>query len=127
MNWALPLLTGLATGILSARGVGGGTLLLLCMTLFLGVDHRVAQAINLLFFLPTAASGLVLHQKNGYLDISVWKTAAWPAALSALLTSWAAMQVDVALLRKPFGIFLLYTGLSTLWKEWKNRAAPQGS
>ena len=62
----LPLLFAAATGVLSAWGVGGGTLLLVCMTLFLGVDHREAQAVNLLFFLPTAALGLFFHRKNGF-------------------------------------------------------------
>ena len=52
----LPFLCGLGAGILSAWGVGGGTLLLLVMTLFLGVEQTTAQGINLLFFLPTAAS-----------------------------------------------------------------------
>ena len=118
MNWILPLLTGLGAGILASWGVGGGTLLLLCMTLFLGVEHRAAQAINLLFFLPTAATGLILHHKNGYLDKKVWKAAVLPAVAAGLLASWAAMQVDVALLRKPFGIFLLYTGSTMLLKEW---------
>ena len=54
--WIVPLAVGIGTGVLSAWGVGGGTLLLLVMTLFLGVDQRTAQGINLLFFLPTAAS-----------------------------------------------------------------------
>ena len=121
MSWLAPLLVGLATGILSAWGVGGGTLLLLCMTLFLGVDHRAAQAINLLFFLPTAASGLILHRKNGYLDSAVWRAAAWPAALAALAASGLAMWLDPALLRKPFGFFLLWTGGSTLWKTWRKK------
>ena len=39
-DWLLPALAGFGTGILSAWGVGGGTLLLLLMTLFLGVDRR---------------------------------------------------------------------------------------
>ena len=47
-DWLLPLAAGFSTGILSAWGVGGGTLLLLIMTLFLGVDHTTAQGINLL-------------------------------------------------------------------------------
>ena len=55
-DWLIPLLCGLGAGILSAWGVGGGTLLLLVMTLVLDVDQRTAQGINLLFFLPTAAS-----------------------------------------------------------------------
>ena len=43
-----PALVGFFTGILSAWGIGGGTLLLLVMTLFLGVDQLSAQGINLL-------------------------------------------------------------------------------
>ena len=34
--YVLPALAGFLTGILSAWGIGGGTLLLLVMTLFLG-------------------------------------------------------------------------------------------
>ena len=32
------------------------------------MDQRTAQGINLLFFLPTAASALVCHARGGYLD-----------------------------------------------------------
>ena len=64
----IPLLAGAATGVLSAWGIGGGTLLLLVMTLLLGVEPRTAQGINLLYFLPTAGMGLLYHRKNGLLD-----------------------------------------------------------
>ena len=67
----LPALAGFFTGILSAWGIGGGTLLLLVMSLFLGVDQITAQGINLLYFLPTAAMALVQHRKNGLLDAPV--------------------------------------------------------
>ena len=53
-DWLLPFVTALAAGVLSSWGVGGGTLLLVAMTLLLGVEQLEAQAINLLFFLPTA-------------------------------------------------------------------------
>ena len=57
----MPLLAGVGCGVLSAWGVGGGTLLLLVMTLFFGVDQAAAQGVNLLYFLPTAAMGLIWH------------------------------------------------------------------
>ena len=107
VEWMLPFLTALGTGALSSWGVGGGTLLLVCMTLFLGVGHREAQAINLLFFLPTAGISLFFHRKNGYLDKATWKEAALPGTVLSL-------AVDVSLLRKPFGLFLLYGGASML-------------
>ena len=64
-GWVIPLLVGCGTGILSSWGVGGGTLLLLIMTLVLGVPAADAMAVNLLYFLPTAGMGLLQHKKNG--------------------------------------------------------------
>ena len=113
-EWLLPFLAAAATGVLSSWGVGGGTLLLVCMTLFLGVDHREAQAINLLFFLPTAGISLFFHRKNGFLDKTAWRQAAIPGTIASLAGALAALTVDVSLLRKPYGLFLLYSGASML-------------
>lgn len=119
--WLLPLLCGAGAGILSAWGIGGGTLLLLCMTLFLGVGQEEAQGINLLFFLPTAGVSLLFHRKNGYLDTDVLRSAipfGLPAAVAGALI---ASSVDLTLLRKPFGIFLLYAGGTLLLSKRKNQ------
>lgn len=115
----LPFLCGLGAAIISAWGVGGGTLLLLVMTLFLGVDQRTAQGINLLFFLPTAASALICHAKGGYLDKPTLKAAIPVALLAAALGAWLATAMDVELLRKPFGVYLLFSGVSLLWPSKK--------
>lgn len=115
----LPFLCGLGASILSAWGVGGGTLLLLVMTLFLGVDQRTAQGINLLFFLPTAVTALVCHAKNGYLDRPTLKQAIPPAVLAAALGAWLATAIDAEVLRKPFGVYLLLSGISLLWPTQK--------
>ncbi len=118
-EWLLPFFLALGTGTLSAWGVGGGTLLLVCMTLFLGVDHRTAQTINLLFFLPAAAVGLLFHVKKGYLDKTTWRQAALPGMAAALLGSVLATIPDVSVLEKPFGIFLLCSGVSMLFSGRK--------
>lgn len=119
MNWLLSFLCGLGASIISAWGVGGGTLLLLVMTLLLGVDQRTAQGINLLFFLPTAISALVCHARSGYLDKPTLKAAIPPAVICAGLGAWAATAMDVALLRKPFGVYLLLSGISLLLPQKK--------
>ena len=103
-DWLLPFLCGLGAAVISAWGVGGGTLLLLVMTLFLGVDQRTAQGINLLFFLPTAISALLCHWQKGYLDTPTWKA---------------------AVLRRPFGIYLLLSGLSLIFPQ-KDHKTPGG-
>ena len=114
-EWLLPFLCGLGASIISAWGVGGGTLLLLVMTLFLGVDQRTAQGVNLLFFLPTAASALVWHWRSGYLDKPTLKSAVPWAVIAALLGAWVSTALDVEVLRKPFGIYLLLSGASLVW------------
>ena len=56
--WVIALLAGGATGILSAFGIGGGSLLLIYLTSFAALDQHQAQGINLLYFLPAAAAAL---------------------------------------------------------------------
>src|SRR5699024_4567681 len=106
VSWLTALLAGAAAGVLSGFGVGGGTLLLIYMTAFAGVDQHLAQGINLLYFLPTAATALPAHFKNGFVD----KKTAVPAILAGLAgtaaAAWAATTLDVALLRRCFGGFL---------------------
>lgn len=118
-EWLLPFFCGLGASIISAWGVGGGTLLLLVMTLFLEVDQRTAQGINLLFFLPTAISALICHAKSGYLDHPTLKAAIPAAVLAAAAGAWLATAVDVNLLRKPFGVYLLLSGISLIWPQKK--------
>ena len=81
-QWLIPALAGAVTGVLSGFGVGGGTLLLIYMTAFAGVGQAAAQGINLLYFLPTAATALPSHIKNGY--VVRW------AALPAIAAGWWA-------------------------------------
>ena len=109
--------------MISAWGVGGGTLLLLVMTLFLGVDHRTAQGINLLFFLPTAASALFCHARNDCLDKPCLKNAVPFAVAAALIGAWISNCVDVNVLRKPFGVYLLLSAVSLLWPAKKDEQA----
>ena len=118
-DWLIPFLCALGAGIISSWGVGGGTLLLLVMTLFLGVDQRTAQGINLLFFLPTAVGALLCHAKNGYLDKPTLKSAIPAAVLAATAGAWLATAIDVELLRRPFGIYLLFSGRSLIWPKKK--------
>jgi len=110
----LYFLAAFISGIISAWGIGGGTLLLLIMTLFFGFDQRTAQGINLLYFLPTAFSALWVYRKQGLLCKSLIRhTAPW-SALGALAGSLMALHIDSTFLKKPFGIFLLLSGLSML-------------
>ncbi len=113
-EWFLPLLVGAATGVLSGFGVGGGTLLLVYMTAFAGVEQRLAQGINLLYFLPAGLMALPAHWKHGYVERAALLPAAGAGLVCAALGAWAATAMEVELLRKCFGAFLVGVGLMEL-------------
>lgn len=113
-EFVFPFCLAVSAGVLSGWGVGGGTLLTVCLTLLLGVEQRQAQAVNLLFFLPTAALSLWFHRKNGLVDAAAVRQAAIPGVAAALLGALAALMLDVSVLRRPFGVFLLLSGAMQL-------------
>lgn len=116
-GFAFAAVAGALTGVLSAFGVGGGSLLLVYMTAFAGIPQDLAQGINLLYFLPTAGAALPSHLRDGNIE----KAALLPAIAAGLagtaLAAWAATGLDVELLRKCFGAFLLAVGLRELLRR----------
>ncbi len=119
MSWILPMLAGAVCGVISGYGVGGGTLLMVWMTAAASMEQRAAQGINLLYFLPTAGASMIFHLKNRLID---WR-AAVPAMIAgcimAAASALAATAIDASLLKKLFGIFLILTGISELFKVKK--------
>ena len=110
----LSLLAGLVCGILSGFGIGGGSLLMLYLIFVAGLSPIEARTLNLLYFLPTALASLLLHAKNRFVS---WKIVL-PAALSGCLTggllAWCSAGTDSPLLRRAFGLLLLFAGTAEL-------------
>lgn len=110
----LAFAVGLATGILSGFGVGGGSLLMLYLTLFAGVQQYAAGGMNLLYFIACAPAALWSHIRNGLIDrpAVIWCVLAGvPTSVAA---AFLAARIDVDLLRRGFGILLLYIGVREL-------------
>ena len=115
------VLAGLVCGVLSGFGIGGGSLLMVWLTAVLSMEQRTAQGVNLLYFLPTAACSLIFHVKNKQI---IWK-AVIPAVIAGCLTAipgaMLAGNLDTALLRKLFGGFLVFVGLSEVFLKGKKK------
>lgn len=110
----LAFIVGLATGVLSGFGVGGGSLLMLYLTLFANVQQYAAGGVNLLYFIACAPAALWSHVKNGLIDRQavIWCTlAGLPVSVAA---AFLAARMDVSLLRRAFGVLLLYIGVREL-------------
>lgn len=102
----LYVLFGFIAGIFGGLGMGGGTLLIPLLTIFLGLDQKLCQGINLVSFLVMALFSLIIHYKNGYIQTKgIWYiilSGIIFSAIGALIAGNTPSQV----LRIAFGIFL---------------------
>jgi uncharacterized membrane protein YfcA len=104
-------LSGVLGGILGGMGMGGGTLLIPLLTIFLSIGQKEAQGLNLVSFLPMATVALIMHSREGLVK---WKGLLYmiiPATVSAVLGSFLAMHAEERILRVGFGIFLIALGV----------------
>lgn len=108
------LIVGCLLGLLAGLGVGGGSLLIIWLTLAIGLEHSAARAINLLFFIPTAIIASFFRWRQGKLDISAVLPAIIGGCISAACFSLLSKQIDISLLKKMFGVLLLITGIKEL-------------
>lgn len=109
------LITGTVLGFLAGLGIGGGSLLLLWLTVVLGMDQTTSQGINLLFFLPAAAVSIFFRWKSGAVDLKKVSPAIIAGCLGAVLFSWLGRYIHLEMMRKLFGGLLLLTGLRELF------------
>ena len=109
------LLLGFVLGILAGLGIGGGSLLMLWLTLILQVEHTTARAINLMFFLAAAGGVCILRLKRGSFNLKTVLPAMVGGCIAAGICSWIGTLIEQNLLRKTFGILLLLTGLRELF------------
>ncbi len=115
MEFFSNLLAGTVTGVITGFGIGGGTLLILYLTMFKGTPQLNAQGINLIYFLPTAGSALVSHIKSGRIKLRPVLFAAIPGTAAAIIAAIFATKLDMTLLRRIFGGFLIIVGISELF------------
>lgn len=121
-NTLFILFIGTVLGFLSGIGVGGGSLLILWLTLVLGFEHSTARIINLLFFIPSALVASFFRWKQGKLDLMAILPAIIAGCVSAGIFSILSRQLDITLLKKLFGVLLLATGIRELFYKPKGTA-----
>lgn len=109
------IVAGAVLGVLSGLGIGGGSLLMLWLTLVLQMDHTVAGTVNLMFFIPSAIIVSLFRFKQGKLDIRRIIPALIGGCAGAVLFTLLGQRIDGDILRKPFGILLLLTGIRELF------------
>lgn len=113
-SFPVAVFAGVILGYLAGLGVGGGSLLILWLTLVLGMDSGTASTINLMFFITAAGAVSLFRWKNGALHLKKILPAIIAGSICAALVSLLARQIDSGLIKKLFGGLLIVIGLREL-------------
>lgn len=123
MIYVLYVLVGLVSGIFGGLGMGGGTLLIPILTIFLGFDQKLSQGINLLSFLVMAIFSMAIHYKNGYI---VTKHIGYIIISGVIFSILGAFLMDLLpsrILKIVFGVFLCILAIIEFIKVFKKDKA----
>lgn len=107
MSFLIYVAVGFVSGLLGGMGMGGGTILIPALTILLGVSQHVAQATNVISFLPMAAFALPQHKKQGLLRTQGLSKVIIPAVIATVLTGLLMASLSGEMLKKLFGAFLI--------------------
>ncbi len=108
------ILVGVISGIITGLGMGGGSILILILVNLMSVEQHIAQATNLVFFIPTAISAIIVHIKNKNIDKRIGKKLLFPTILGSSIGAYFTRLISTNNLKRCFGIFLLVVGISEI-------------
>ncbi len=110
----LSIAVGGFLGFLTGLGTGGGSLLLLWLTLVLGMEPAEARTVNLMFFIPAAViASAVRFCKGGIPLKKIWLPAT-AGSISAACFAVLGNHINTEHLQKLFGLMLVITGVREL-------------
>ncbi|MGO1818499.1 MAG: TSUP family transporter [Senegalia sp. (in: firmicutes)] len=114
------ILIGIFSGILGGMGIGGGTILIPALIFFLNLSQRGAQGANLIVFIPTAIIALIIHFKNNNIIKNIIIIIIIPGIIGSIIGSVLAVKIDETILRKIFGVFILFIGIYQFFSKREN-------
>ena len=110
------VIAGLIASSFAAMGVGGGGLLIIYLTEFLNMEQRTAQGVNLIFFLCASVTALSVHLRKRNIALRYALFFAIGGSVGSVIGCLFAQGADNRILRRGFGILLIYAGGVTLYK-----------
>ncbi len=120
ITFPIAVLMGLLLGFLAGLGIGGGSLLILWLTVVLGMPQQTARAINLMFFITAAGTVSIFRWKNGKLKLKVILPAIIAGCIAAAGFTFLREWIDTDTAKKLFGGLLIVTGIRELFYRPRN-------
>lgn len=101
------IIFGIVSGTIAALGMGGGTVLILLLSLFSNLKQHLIQGTNLIVFIPTSIVAIYMNVKNKSIDYNLSKIFIIFGIVGAILGSILSFKIESKTLKKYFGLFLL--------------------
>ena len=119
MFWEI--VVGLLGGIVAGMGMGGGTLTIPLLTIFLDFKQLRAQGVNLVAFLPMSIVALSIHIKNKLVKFKQTWLLALAGCVFSCIGAILANNISNAVLKKLFALFLICLGIYEIAQIKKNK------
>lgn len=114
MDFVWFLLLAVVSGLLAGMGMGGGTLLIPMLTIIMGVSQEIAQATNLLVFVPCGIICTIIYAKDKLIDFKKGGIVVAAASLVSVIAALIAVKIESKILKIIFGAFIAGLGLVQL-------------
>lgn len=118
-GYIISVLAGFLAGVAGAMGLGGGSVLLIYLTVFAGVEQLSAQGINLIFFIPIALTAVIIYSRKGIIKFKQIIPIIIAGMFASITVGYFVKFLDTGLLRKIFGGFVLVYGIIQLFTKNK--------
>lgn len=117
----LEIFIGVISGIVGGLGMGGGTVLILFLSLFLNIEQHVAQSTNIIFFVPTAIAAIAVNLKNKNINLKIAIPICLWGIFGAFVGACISMKMNMNSLRKCFGVFLILIAIYQTYEYIKDK------
>ena len=113
------MLAGIISGVFGGLGMGGGTLLIPILTIFLNLDQKLSQGINLISFLVMALFSMFIHYRNGFIVTKHIGYIIISGMIFSVVGAFCMTILPSKVLKIVFGVFLCVLAIIEIIKVFK--------
>lgn len=110
---------GLIAGVIGSLGMGGGTVLILLLSVYSGIEQHIAQGTNVIFFAPMAITAIIMFIKQKRINFKIAIPICIWGLIGATIGANISSKMNVGVLRKFFGGFLILIAIYQIYSSFK--------